>query len=377
MLLIIKIYHKMVKKSIRIAVVGGGIFGVTSAIRLAQNGMLVELFERNDDIFKEASGINQYRLHRGHHYPRSKETVASVLEAEPYFRQEYKGAIIDQNAHYYCISKRDSLVSGDQYLKFCKENNLEFEVRHCDVVNKDSVELCIKVSEYLLDIEKLRNICLKRLKEYGVKILFKTEATPGNLKDYDFIVVATYANQNFLHRDTAIERDYQYELCEKPVVKLPSSFDKKSIVIMDGPFMCIDPLGDTGLFVLGNVVHAIHQTNIGKYPLIDNRFKNMLNKGIITNPEITNFSKFIQSGIEFFPELKKAEHVGSMFTVRTVLPHQDKTDARPTIVSVIDHRTIAIFSGKIANCVSAADEVVGIINGKLKGVGRPNQTLLS
>lgn len=361
----------------KIAVVGGGIFGVTAAIRLAQKGFLVDLFERNGDILEEASGINQYRLHRGHHYPRSAETVASLLEAEPYFRREYAGAVIDENDHYYCISKRDSLVSGDQYLKFCRENNLEFEIKHCDVVNKDSVALCVKVKEYLLDITRLREICLKRLNEHGVRILFKTEATPDNLKDYNFVVAATYANQNFLHRDIAMQRDYQYELCEKPVVKLPRSFDKKSIVIMDGPFMCVDPLGDTGLFVLGNVVHAIHQTNIGKYPVIDNRFKNILNKGIIRNPKITNFPKFIQSGVEFFPELKKAEHVGSMFTIRTVLPNQDKTDARPTIVSSIDHRTIAIFSGKIANCVSAADEAVGIIRGKMKNVAPPSETQLS
>ena len=28
-----------------------------------------------DDIMKAASGINQYRIHRGYHYPRSFETI--------------------------------------------------------------------------------------------------------------------------------------------------------------------------------------------------------------------------------------------------------------------------------------------------------------
>ena len=48
----------------RIAVIGGGIFGVTTAIRLAENHS-VDLFEKNSDILQSASGINQYRLHRG------------------------------------------------------------------------------------------------------------------------------------------------------------------------------------------------------------------------------------------------------------------------------------------------------------------------
>lgn len=336
------------------------------AIRLAQNNLSVDLFERNGGILQEASGINQYRLHRGHHYPRSKDTVSSIIKAEPAFRKEYSEAVIDDVEHYYCIAKQKSLITAKEYLDFCREYDLEVEAIDCEVVDKNGVDLCVRVKESLIDINKLRDTCSARIKKYGVRLLLNTEATENKLKDYDFVVIATYANQNFLFKNnTGIQTDYQYELCEKPVVRLPHFFDKKSIVIMDGPFMCIDPLGDTGLFVLGNVVHAIHQTNIGKYPLIDNQFKNILNKGIIRNPEITNFQKFIQSGVEFFPELKKAEHVGSMFTIRTVLPNQDKTDARPTIVSSIDHRTIAIFSGKIANCVSAADEVAGMILGKL------------
>ena len=46
---------------------------------------------------------------------------------------------------------------------------------------------------------------------------------------------------------------------------------------MDGPFMCIDPLSDTGYHVMGNVVHAIHN-NIGYSPEIPKEFENQLNK---------------------------------------------------------------------------------------------------
>ena len=72
----------------KIAVIGGGIFGVTTAIRLAKNHH-VDLYEKNSDILQSASGINQYRLHRGYHYPRSNETALSSLKSEILFKKEF------------------------------------------------------------------------------------------------------------------------------------------------------------------------------------------------------------------------------------------------------------------------------------------------
>ena len=65
----------------KIAIIGGGIFGVTAAIILGSKHN-VELFEKNDDILKSASGSNQFRVHRGYHYPRSPETVTGIIKSE-------------------------------------------------------------------------------------------------------------------------------------------------------------------------------------------------------------------------------------------------------------------------------------------------------
>ena len=160
--------------------------------------------------------------------------------------------------------------------------------------------------------------------------------------------------------------DLQFEICEKPVVKLPNNFQNKSIVVMDGPFFCIDPFGESGNYVLGNVEHAIHQRNIGMYPIIDKKFESILNNGIVKTP-FTKFAKFIESAKDYIPDIEKAEHIGSMFTIRTVLPNLEKTHARPTIVSEIQENTITVFSGKIGNCVQAAEEVLDKIkNDKTK-----------
>ena len=195
-----------------------------------------------------------------------------------------------------------------------------------------------------------------KLKHYGVDVNLNTKIDLDDLDNYDYIINATYANTNHL-LEPSKHKDYQFELCEKPVIKLPEKYRNKSIVIMDGPFMCIDPLGGTDYHVMGNVVHAIHSTNIGKFPISDSKFDEVLNKGIVKNPLITNFDKFIESAKKFFVDIEKAEHIGSMFTFRTVLPNRDKDDARPTLIEKQNDRIFTLFSGKIGTCVDAAEKI--------------------
>ena len=70
----------------KIAVIGGGIFGITTAFTLGEE-YDVELFEKNNDLLKAASGSNQYRVHRGYHYPRSMKTVLEIMKSEYFHKQ--------------------------------------------------------------------------------------------------------------------------------------------------------------------------------------------------------------------------------------------------------------------------------------------------
>ena len=101
------------------------------------------------------------------------------------------------------------------------------------------------------------------------------------------------------------------------------------------------------------------------HPLIPKKLSKFINNGLIKKPPTTRFPDFIQSTKLFIPGICKAKYVGSMFTVRVVLPKKDKTDERPTLVKRIDKRVITVFSGKISNCVDAAYQVGEIINSAL------------
>ena len=341
----------------RIAIVGGGIFGITTSIILAKNHQ-VELFEKNNELLQSASGSNQYRIHRGYHYPRSPDTVNDIIESESSFKEIFSDAMLTDFEHYYCIAKENSLTSAKQFLDFCNKFQLEYTPSQLQFMNKDSIEMCIRVKESVYDPEKLRQVCWKKLKDQNVKIHLSNKVSDDLFEKFDRVVICAYTGINQLLKQYPTQQnEYQFELCEKPVVKLPESFKNKSVVIMDGPFMCIDPLGNTGLHLLCNVVHEIHQTNIGKYPSINKKFVDLIDKGIVKNPSQTNFPKFIESAIDFIPEITKAKHVGSMFTYRAVPPRVEETDARPTIVKEINNKIVTLFSGKITTCVEAARKV--------------------
>jgi hypothetical protein len=353
----------MNRESFRVAIVGGGIFGTTSAIELARRGHRVELFEQKDDLLQAASGINQYRLHRGYHYPRSRETAIDCRDSELVIRDVFRPAVVEGNSNYYVIAAHDSLTTPGDYLAFCRDLRLEHEPGAPVVLRPGSVSLSLRVRESLFDPSRLRSLVWDQLRAAEVEVHLKHEVRIDDLDAFDFVVVATYAGLNrTLNELPSAQRTYQYEVCEKPVVRLPERYARTSVVVMDGPFMCFDPLGQGDTFVLGNVVHAIHTRNIGALPEIPDELAGLLDRGIIERPPITNIDRFIAAAVEFFPDFDQAEHIGSMFTVRAVLPGVEKTDARPTLVRQVNDRVISIFSGKIDTCIAAADQVGRLVD---------------
>lgn len=340
----------------KIAVVGAGIYGITIALRLSKNHH-VDLYEKLDDILMAASGSNQFRLHRGYHYPRSDKTIIEALTSAPKFTQEYKETIMNGIDHYYCISKEDSLTSAENYVKTLKKHDLEYKEEMPEFILSNAVSLSIRVKENLINIQKLKDICKDRILESNINLLLNSEFDSKMIGKYDNVISCTYTNNNFVYSEERDKRDYQYELCEKILIKLPDRFSRKSVVIMDGPFMCIDPFCETEYHLSGNVVHAIHENNVGHYPKMSDKFSNIINKGIIKKPPVTNFKSFIASATKFFDGIEEAEHIGSMYTFRTVLPHKDKTDERLSILEKVNDKVYTVFAGKIASAVEVADQL--------------------
>jgi hypothetical protein len=317
----------------------------------------VTLFEKNNDILQNASSINQYRLHRGYHYPRSVDTAVSAKHGTETFLEEYPCELESSNQHY-AIASFGSKVTSNDYESFMDNVGLNYEEVVSDLLVDTHIEKLYKVDEGLFDPKKLYDMCKARLNDSNIKILYNQEFKRIDELDYDYVVNATYSN---LNQNSEKQSDYQFEICEKPLIKLPEKYKGMGIVIMDGPFMCIDPYSDTEYHVVGNVVHAIHYTNTGKMPEIPKKLEGLLNKGIVKNPSITKWSKFKETLSKFFTNVDGVEHIGSMFTIRTVLSNRDYDDARPSIVDKESKSKYLIFSGKISTAVDTANELCNYI----------------
>lgn len=162
-----------VKKHIygKCAVVGAGIYGITAATKLKTKGFDVDLFEAEDDILKAASGINQYRIHRGYHYPRSLDTIKSCKDNEQSFIKYYNQSILDRNSkHYYSIATEDSLTTAEQYLTVLDKAGLEWKI----VDTLPNCDLTIETKETFYNPTILKNICHNRIKGNGINLKTNT-----------------------------------------------------------------------------------------------------------------------------------------------------------------------------------------------------------
>lgn len=356
--------------SFKIAVVGGGIFGVTAAVVLARSGHRVTLFEQRPELLRAASGTNQFRLHAGYHYPRSVPTALASRDSVESFRVMYPDAVVDGDEHYYAIAGEGSLTDGEAFLAFLNELELEHRLVRPSFIRHEAVDVCVAVRESLIDPVVLMRLAHTYLQAAGVDVRLGTRATASLLEPFDFVALATYASLNELLGELGgATQCYQFEVVEKLLVRPPERLRHRSIVVLDGPFMCIDPYGRSGLSLMGHVVHAIHSSNVGERPEVPDAIEPLLDRGPVERPELTAFPRFVEAAAAFIPDASGIEHVGSMYTVRTVLPGLDETDARPTLVARHGERVVALFSGKIGTCVRAAQDLAEIV------AGRPDHVL--
>lgn len=340
----------------KIAVVGGGIFGCCAALKLSEDlNNEVTLYESRKYLLDCASGYNQYRIHSGYHYPRSKETALQSLHYRQDFINEFTDALLPNSiSHYYCIARNNSLISAKDYIQFLIDVDLPFRIQsNLDFIDSSTVDLMIESDEDLYDSTALRRILSEKLEKVDVQL--NNTFQPDMIDYYDVVINATYANINRLLPEKD-RLEYQFEICQKPIVKLDDDWKNRSVVILDGPFLCIDPLGrDQCCHVIGHVKNAIIHSNVGHFPEVP---VDLMKDMYTYNPmEIDHFLPDMEY---FFPNIKVGG-VTSMLTIRSVLPNRDHDDSRPSFITRHSDRLYSIFSGKIGTAIGIAKELAKLI----------------
>lgn len=306
--------------------------------------------------------MNSRRLHCGYHYPRSPETVRELRSATETFRERYGSAVIDRLPHYVAIPRHGSLVSADEYLRFCESFDLKYNEEFPSFFRRESIELVLRVPEAAIDIEALRCLCWQHLTECGVQVNLRAPADYRSLGKYEWIVLATYAALNSHHYGLGDARQLlRFDIVEIPVVEIPRQLKRASVLVMDGPFISVDPLNESNRSLLWDVRHGIHAMTVGLSPLIPRELYAEIDSSFIRHPKVTKFPRFMGTAHKYLVGMENARHMGSFFTVRTLLPGMERTDGRPTVIRRIGERTIALLGGKIATSVNAGIKVADLV----------------
>lgn len=337
-----------------IAIVGGGMFGVAAAIEVAEAGNDVTVFEQSGSLLSAASNSNQWRLHRGYHYPQSERTAREAKESEPAFRDRFGEAVISEQEHYYAIAN-ESWVGYDEYVEFCDRLGLDYEPVELDLVSDETIQQTLQVAENHVSPDRLRQLCWNEIESLDIDVRLHTRVTSlDDLSEYDYRIVATYAGINeLLPAGHPLRRKYRFEVCEIPVVTLPKRYHGTNIIVVYGPFMSTDHWGDSPLFAMGDYHNMVHHSNVGYEPEIPDEYERLVNKGLVKSSTVTNVSEFQSYGQQFIPGVAESRYVGSMFTIRSKLPDVEDTDARPSLVHRQDD-LITIFGGKLATSIQTA-----------------------
>jgi len=355
-----------------IAIIGGGVFGVMTSIRLAELGETVSLFERLPGLMQGAS-FNANRLHLGFHYPRDVETALQCRRGYVKFMEEFKGATLEGLFNAYFIASEGSLTSPDDFLAFCKRIRLPYQEIELDGFQPSvkNVELGVLTDEVMYDPAILRRLMTERLKRSGARTRVGCEVSDvrRNGKNgfeisigdegkarFDAIVNCCYASANRLtarlgHR---IETR-QYEYIAAPIIELDWP-ELASITIFDGPFMGLLPFGRNGQYMLYHVRQMVIAQDDG--PFLDPAWLDPQNSPFASVNKEEWYETLLESCCKFVPALRRACLKGFLQGPRMVLANREDTDARPSIVTSHEHGYIAVFSGKIDHCMWVADDVV-------------------
>lgn len=351
----------------KIRVIGGGLFGCTAAIIAARAGHEVELHEQRHDIMQGASTHNQFRLHRGYHYPRSPETGRQCRKGNESFMAEYGQAVITphhprrkRGGQVYAIALDGSKTPTDAFEVFCRAEGLPATkiAPYAPLLNPDTIDSAFHVLESSIDPVSLVQQVRQKLTQEKVSVHLNSHIAMPPSQDSDCpTIVATYTPKKN-------QKNVKYQIVEKPVLRLPRRWRDWGVVVMDGGFCCVDPLGVSGLHVLGHVTESVHwegdyKPDISRMP---QHYREGVNAGIVCLPHGNSLAgEMWLDAIRYLPFLSGAEHVGSFLTVRCVIDAVD--DARPTVVFREGEGVVRIFSGKLGCCVDAAVDALRLVEG--------------
>ena len=350
----------------KIAIIGGGLFGITIHLKLQKNGYQSFLFEKKNSILKGASSNNLNRVHLGYHYPRDFETARQSLKGYKNFKKFYSSSIVSKFKNYYFIAN-SSKVNMKNYLKFCKLNNLNFKIVNLNkfFLENKYLQGGIKVKEPIYDWGEIKKNIKKKLKEFKTNKIFLNDEvlkiisnnnkyilkTKTKSHKFDIVIDASYEGSNKLLKDINKQKKFIFQ--KTIVFEFTSkNFNKMGLALMDGNYFSFLPKGNTNKHILYHVVYSVLNKTISNY-YPQRWYKKNLSDKLINNIR----KKIIKDVKKYFPNLN-LKFTNKYFVSARVFPtNLEKTDKRVSKVIKIKKGYYKILSAKVDHCVDIANQM--------------------
>ena len=364
-------------------IVGGGIYGLYAATRLAERHRLASvcLIEAGARPFMRASFVNQARVHNGYHYPRSLATAAKLATYFQKFNDQFHSAINRSFDKIYATAAEFSYTSADQFLFFCNNAGIPCEeVSSSSYFRAGLVDGAFKTVEFAFSAEHIKDyfvalaqklpnldICYQTVlggaQKAGSVYLLKTSR--GDLLT-PFVLNSTYAGTNqVLHMLGFKLLDIKYEICEVILCNVSSGLQKVGITVMDGPFFSIMPFGFDGhsITAVMTTPHTVCYKNLPVFAC-QSLNPNCSPAGIDNCNECparpsTAFSYMRQLAAKFLRDEFDVGYKRSIFAIKPILSSSEVDDSRPTVIRCMAENPYfyTVLSGKI-NTIYDLDEVL-------------------
>ena len=349
-------------------VVGAGIHGISAALALARKGLEVEVLERRDSVLAGTSASTHNRAHRGYHYPRCMETAAECTRGLEYFETHYSSSLYYPRASYYAIEKDSSCSSTDQFIQFCEEAGIPYEMKWPDaaVLDRSLIECCLLVPEPHFNLLTLKEILLRRVQELNIRIHVQAEIVAGTKTSSSEFEVTTRSGQVF-RPNIVVNAAYafannvltlfgiadgltKYRLQDTEIVVARVSGELPALTVMDGPFISVVPyVGHDRCVLVYDVVHSVIRETQG-YQFSE------------SNVPGSNWEKMVEHGLMYYPFMRDLRYVQSLRGFRPI-PLEERKDGRKT--RLVTHPSIdglySIQEGKFISAPLVAEDLANRI----------------
>ncbi len=356
-------------------IIGGGIFGVYAALYLARQGQRICLIEKEAELLKKASIVNQARLHSGYHYPRSVATALMSDDNKARFTFEHQDFINFQFDKYYAIDKFGSFTDGQQFERFCDYIGIRCErIFQHPLFNFNRIEALYATIEYSFDPFLIAEYYKKKLSEeknitiWTLSNIQSVEAISGKWELIiqhpvssikcltPQVINATYSGSNAVNRLFGVaDIQLMHEISEIAFFTSPQ-VKNIGLTVMDGPFGSLMPYGLSGLLSLSSVAYTHHKVSYNNLPTFDCQQINpdcrpdfTANCNACPAKPASSQRKMLAQMRQYFTEGIDFQYFSSLFTIKSKLKANFIDDGRPTEISMLreNPRFYCIFAGKI------------------------------